>query len=474
MSLPEPSYKTATTLDEVYQTLSTEPLMTVEELNAFYREEINQVRGSNAVDRMALGLRLHKGGFYKAFLMGHSGVGKSTELTRLALQVTEGYEVIRFSATRDLNPASFKPFDVLLLMMIELAEQTARFVEPKGFEDSDLNRRLKEIRDWFGTETTTLKLTRSMGAEASAGIGTGKGLSILDLFPFMASLKGELKYASTREDALITYRMERVSDLMDLANRLLDTCNIILKDRTGKSWLIIGEDFDKPGIPTDQVEAFFLTYANIIRDLRGHLIFTLPISLAYSSNAPLLPVPTDRKISIPDTPVYTPDHEPCKVGRVAVGAILNARVSPELFEADQGMRLIVASGGNLRTLFSLTITAVERALLRPNPGGAIGEADVTYAIHQMQLEYQRSLGQSPFDKEPITYEEKAARLVRIYHRDRDADVSDPCLFSLLRARAVQEFNGEGWYGVHPLVVNLLHRQGHLKAGEEGTVPGGAD
>ena len=70
----------ATTLDDVYQTLSPEPLLTPEEVQAFYSHQLNGVRGDDHVARLALGLNRALGGsHYKALLMGHSGVDKSDQ-----------------------------------------------------------------------------------------------------------------------------------------------------------------------------------------------------------------------------------------------------------------------------------------------------------------------------------------------------------------------------------------------------------
>lgn len=78
--------KPAKLLDDVHLTLSPEPLETREEIAAFYRDELNQVRGGDKTQRLKLGLRraIQSKSFYKACLMGHQGVGKSTELTRLS------------------------------------------------------------------------------------------------------------------------------------------------------------------------------------------------------------------------------------------------------------------------------------------------------------------------------------------------------------------------------------------------------
>jgi hypothetical protein len=123
-------YRPAATLDEVYQTLSPQPLVGPEAFRAFYREEVNEARGQDVVAFMRLGLQRSFGGsFYKEFLIGHPGVGKSTEMTRLGRDVADRFSLVRFSAVGDLDQAGFRPFDVLLAMMIRLAEEIQK---PEG------------------------------------------------------------------------------------------------------------------------------------------------------------------------------------------------------------------------------------------------------------------------------------------------------------------------------------------------------
>src|SRR5438132_1483051 len=70
----------AQTLEQIARTLSPEPLEDAAELNAFYRPDLNTVRGSDLVSEMKIVLKNSFGAIpFKAFLMGHSGVGKSTE-----------------------------------------------------------------------------------------------------------------------------------------------------------------------------------------------------------------------------------------------------------------------------------------------------------------------------------------------------------------------------------------------------------
>jgi hypothetical protein len=97
----------------------------------------------------------------------------------------------------------------------------------------------------------------------------------------------------------------------------------------------------------------------------------------------------------------------------------------------------------------------------------IGPDDAKAAISKMRGEYTRRLGQSPYDTKEIPYSAKSSRLVGVYNNAPDNEIPDPVLYSLLRGRAIQEFNGDIWFGVHPLVVDILKEQQHLKPQDRG-------
>ena len=461
----------ASNLNDVYRTLSPEPLLSKDEFDAFYREDINRVRGGDKVEHIALGLnRAYGGAFYKAFMMGHPGVGKSTELTKLSNQMLSRFHTIRFSAVLDLDAAGFKPFDVLLVMMTRVVQETQSITKKKPSQNL-----LKSIQEWFATEKITDTIETKTEASASAGLGPNAESPWAVVLGMFAHIKGELKYTADRKKEVVEYRLHRLSGLIELVNRTLDECTQLLRGYDNREWLFIGEDFDKPGIPFDQTESLFLKYANVFKDLRTHLIFNIPISLVYSERAAQLPFSGDRIYCIPDTPVFHQNHTPHQEGREALEAVLEARVTENLFEDNQLTRLIVASGGNLRDLFQMTAQAADNALLRGK--SLIGAADAAAAINSLRTEYERRLGESPFDEEKvnkITYDMKAERLKSIYDCDPVAKVPAPVLYSLLRARAVQEFNGERWFGIHPLVVDILKVQGKIPLNEEGKVSGGTD
>src|SRR5437016_2701441 len=116
-SLPALQMQMARTLDEVYRTMLLRPLETQRERDAFYRD-MNSVRGGDKIAHIKRDLeRAHSVSHFKGFFMGHSGVGKSTEIARLIAMVDQRFRVIRINALNDLNVTDFRPFDVLFVII---------------------------------------------------------------------------------------------------------------------------------------------------------------------------------------------------------------------------------------------------------------------------------------------------------------------------------------------------------------------
>ena len=461
----------ATSLDEIYMTLSPEPLATLEELDAFYCKEMNETRGGDKIQRLKLGLKraLASKQQYKACLMGHPGVGKSTELNRLIneIEVNKNFRAFKFNVLTDLDPINFNPLDIILLIIIELVEQTEKIAR----KPADKN--LQELKDWYNTTKITRKESSNSEIKIEAGAGVAEKSLWAEILNLFASLKGEMRFASIREKEVTERRFSRINDLITIANKIIDECNKKLYKKEEKYWLIIGENFDKNGVSPDAIKKLFIDYGNIIHDLNINLIFTIPIGLYNSSNAVKLAFPNDKCLTIPDTAVFNPDHSANETGRKAIKKVLETRVDLALFTEGQLERIIIASGGNIRDLFALVSDASDEAILQGKT--KIETNQVSLAIGNLKTEYERRLGQNPFDLDQVNYAQKAERLTKIYHNDKESQIPDEVLYVLLNDRAIQEVSlgeGERCFMVHPLVVDLLHAQGKITASSEGGVPGG--
>ena len=477
----------ATNLEEMHRTLTPRPLKTPDEMRLFYIESLNKVRGGVKTDRMMRGMirSYNEASHYKAALGGHSGAGKTTELAHLISrhEVAARLQPLWFSALSDIDPGGFKPFDVVLVMMIRLVEETAKPLSEGGVVGKRIqDSLLEDLTRWFASGSTKFTEGTSVAVSVEAGGGVKSETLWATVTGLFFNAKGEAKYTSDRKTEVVEYRLTQIFRLIDLANRVLDECNRLLKEATksveyplGREWLFIGDDFEKAGISPERTEDLFVHYGNVFKDLRTHLLFTVPVSLVYSDRSVSLPFEKACVHIIPDTPVFDQQHKVHSAGREALREVVCARVGESLFANGQLDRLLAASGGNLRDLFALIVQSADEALDRGEPeAGSIQSDDVTKAINSLRISYERALGESPDDRaEKITYEMKAERLKQVYDGKGDAKIADSVLHSLLRSRAVQEFNGEGWFGVHPLVVSILHRQGRIQATSNGTVPGAA-
>jgi hypothetical protein len=160
----------------------------------------------------------YAGTYYKSFFIGHPGVGKSTEMTRLSRDIVNKYRVIRFSAQADLDAAGFRAFDVILIMMIKLVEHTAAKVDDGGAGASPSSSLLSDIEKWFDTETRTHTSETTTEFGASGGIRTSS--TLLDkLLGVFVDLKGEIKYTADRRVEITEYRLNSIAQLMSLLNR---------------------------------------------------------------------------------------------------------------------------------------------------------------------------------------------------------------------------------------------------------------
>ncbi|NCR13134.1 MAG: hypothetical protein GPJ24_09720 [Microcystis aeruginosa SX13-11] len=462
-------FEPATTLDEIYSTTSPEPLLTQKEIDAFYREEMNRVRGEDKIERLKLGLKrvIDTQQYYKACLMGHTGVGKSTELTRLINdhEIKQHFEPLRFSVLSELDAINFSPLDVFLFMVVEIVEKTAQISRQPS------SKNLQKLWDWFSSEEFTRKETRESQMKMEAGAGAKEDSLWNKILGLFAYLKGEFRVASLREKKVVEYRLSRSRDLINIANQLLKECNQNLQETMQRSWLIIGEDFDKAGVSQEAVRDLFLNYSNIFKDLDIHIIFNIPIGLYNSS--PGINLTFDHNLLIPDTAVFgQKDHTPNQKGREAVRKVLEARVKSNLFEDGQIERVIIASGGNIRDLFYLVREASDEAIV--NKQNLIMSSHISRAIRSLRTDYERRLGQNPYDTDHVSYGDKVLLLKRIYDADKEAQIPNEILYALLNDRAIQEVDGDGerCFMVHPLVVDILNAQGHIPTAPDGGVPGG--
>ena len=432
----------ATTLAEIPQTLQPEALQTAEELKAFYQVKIQEVRGIDRTGQLRLCLEdAHVAQLpFKAFLLGHPGVGKTTELSKLLLEQEHRFRPLRLNVTSELNPGTLRYYDVLLLILIRLVEDVSK-PSVIGFEDTDLSNMLADVRDHLATKWT--KHLRVEAAEFGAGLTT----------PFLLKLFGNIKQGRTRERSSEDYELSLVSELVDLMNSVLQESNRLLKKhQNGRELVIVLEDLEKIGLAVPALKELFMGLRPSLQGLDAHFIVVIPIWLKYSEDAPIILPPNFHSFVIPDIAVYQKDHKKDESVIDALKAVVKARANEALFADDVLERFCIASGGNLRDLFALIRNAMLSARLRFSNTISIEDADG--AVASLRNEYKQLLGSTGQDDAETSLIDKLDRLVALYQRqDPTVEVPNRVLYLLLRQRCALQYNG--WIGVHPLIVDLL-------------------
>jgi hypothetical protein len=318
---------------------------------------------------------------------------------------------------------------------------------------------LEKVRDWFATVTIT-SLTESEkenAAEVDAGAGVpGLFKSILSL---RAKVQGQARYSGSRKEETVRSRLERLSELTRLSNDLYRECNKQLRHRHRKEWVFLIEDFDKESVAEQVVDQLFVRYAKLWSDLETHLVCTIPMWLGFGEKGAALPL---HRRALVDIPVFGKDHQPHTKGREILRGIVEKRVDPMLFGYGVEEFLIQAAGGNLRDTFWLMTEAANFAEVTDAPRIEKRQAD--RAVNALRNEYLKRLGET--SQRDISYEDKAKVLVSVYG-GRDTIVQDPVLYRLLRARVVHEYNDRYWYGLPPMIVDILIQQGRLPTSSKG-------
>jgi len=460
------STEPAARLDEVNSTLLDEPLQ--EDEWALYEPEVNWTRGEDAARAMAIRLKQAKGrAFFKFFFSGNIACGKSTEITRLLKVLSGLYHGVRIDIRNWVNTSDFEAHEILLAIVFAMNDAMIEKVEALNLQVQPDPELIRQIENW----TKETEYVDTVKSEHSAE-GDWKLLKKLGL---QVSARSRLSHVFTTETR--EKQRRRFSELMKLTNLFLGECYEILRNTADEpEWLILIEELDKSPNMAKLQEV--LGNAVLFTDIQGHLICNIPAAARIAEIGSQLPLPVQR---IYDVPVYNTDHGPNEDGRAAVGKALSRRIRDELFAEGQAERLIVASGGNLRTLFRMVDTSAVQSLIRlerqrsADPeAGPISREGVTHAINGMRAEYRDRLGTVGLGQNEPSTQDKLKRLVEIYEQRPGHDIPDPILVQLVAAGAVQIFNGVVRHAVHPLVVDLLADQVLIGGGYKvGTVPGGS-
>ena len=415
----------------------------------FYYLPLLEARKTEAIIQVGQILQQQKPESFETILFtGHRGCGKSTELHRLEKQWQAQYLTIFLDVEEETDINDLIYIDIYL-MVIRQVEVALR--ELKISFDSQL---LKRFEDWFKqvTKETEESVNYSLDTEAEISLGAEA--------PFLAKLlfklKGVIKNSSTEKTTIRETLLKEVTRMKGDINLLLSDGLKKLRKKYPqyKGFLVIVDNLDR--CPPEVSNRLFFEYANQLKELHCTIIYTVPISILYSSRG--LSNSFDDPHILPMINIYQLDREKYPLEHnsealEAVAAILEKRVNWErIFSSRQELvDLVIASGGHIRQLMQLMQRACLTASGRGH--GKIEAEDTDYAIKQLQFSFERSLTKKYFTE-----------LAYIAQNKEFSDEDDNLKVEMLYSTAVLEYNGtDRWNYPNPLLMKSHAFQKAMKS-----------
>jgi energy-coupling factor transporter ATP-binding protein EcfA2 len=365
-------------------------------------------------------------------LMGHRGCGKSTELNKMAVELTaQGYFVKKIDCKQELDLFNIEHTDLLVLMgeaLIDIADKTHCCL-PKKLEE--------EIYHFWDIKETEGVF------EESSGIGVEAGIEIKPSIPFFVSLfttlTTDLKYNEIQRESHRSRVKSRSSGWILLLKELSD---IITRKLKGKQPILIFEELDK--INPETAWEIFEKYSSTLTAVSFPVIYTFPIALYYSPRFNALKSYFKDKC-FPMIKQKDDEGHDFPAGTEIIMQIVKKRADLSLFEADTLERMIQKTGGSLRDLFE----AIQQSARTAKRGGLthISMEDVNLALTELKSSLTRRIERKNY-----------AFLANIYQGNREGIESQEMLLEMLNAGIVLEYNGKRWHDLHPLIADFLEEQ----------------
>lgn len=441
----------ATTLKTAFRVCNVEPLEG-DDLDRYY-VDLSEVRKTEAIAGVSNILDFQEPEQFTTILFtGHRGCGKSTELKRIQKHWEKDYRVIYLEVDEqtDINDVSYTDFYLIAIKQVEF--------EMRGLGLKLDTRLMDNFEAWFKevTEENEQTVESSVSIQGEATLGPEAPFLAKLLVKLLAQIKGSDKQKKTIRQTL----EKDISRLKADINLLLNDAVKKLRNKfpNYKGFLIIFDNLDR--VPPKVANHLFFDYAAQLQELNSTIIYTVPLSVLYSSQNAIKNF--DCPHIVPRVNIYEFNRDSCdlnynEVSLNAMASLVERRVEVDkIFESrEQLLELAKASGGHVRQLMQMMRTACITASGRSH--AKIMAEDVTYAVKQEQFNFERFI---PQDHYPVL-----AQVCLTKNINKD-EISELILFNL----SVLEYNGKNrWNYPNPVVKQNEEFQKALRDARQSNV-----
>lgn len=287
---------------------------------------------------------------------GHIGCGKSTELRRLQADLEQqGFHVVYFESTEDLDMADVDVTDILLAIIRQVSESLEKVgirLKPSYFKGL-----FDEIADFLQTP-----IELSYQNEFSLPMGLGK-------------ITAQTKESPKLRSRLRQFLEPRTRSILEALNKeVLGLATEKLKAQGKQGLVVIVDNLDRvdnrPVVgDRTQPEYLFVDRGEQLRQLNCHVVYTIPLVLIFSNEYQAL---TNRfgggvaPKTLPMVPVQRRDGSEHLEGLELLRQMVLVRafpsvdpaqrtvLIPQIFDSPELLdRLCRISGGHVRTLLGI-------------------------------------------------------------------------------------------------------------------------
>ncbi len=320
-----------------------------------YYIDFSEVRGGRVVEALERAIvRLSPDEPTCQLFTGHIGCGKSTELFRLKARLEEqGFHVVYFESSRDLDMADVSTSDILLAIARSVSESVEQLGIP--LKPGYFNNLFEEVKGFLQTP-----LELDAQAEISLGI---------------ARLTAKTKENPKLREQLRQSLEPRTENILRAINEeILARANQELKLRGQQGLVAIVDNLDRVAarpmtLKRSLTEYLFIDRGPQLRRLRCHVVYTLPLSLVFSNEYQALKNRLGGGVAptiLPMIPVCDRQGRQDERGLALLRQLVLARAFPEadpetrltlidqVFDSPATLdRLCRISGGHVRNLLGL-------------------------------------------------------------------------------------------------------------------------
>jgi hypothetical protein len=327
-----------------------------------YYIDFSSVRGGRIVEALGRTItRLSPDDPTCQLFTGHIGCGKSTELFRLKAQLeAQQFHVVYFESSKDLDMADVDISDILLSIarsVSESLEAVGIHLKPRSFV-----KLFNDLKDFMQTP-----IELSTEAQLSVGI---------------AKITAKTKDSPQLRDQLRQHLEPRTKSILSAINEEILLRGIEeLKHRGKKGLVVIIDNLDRVdprpvASGRSQTEYLFIDRGSQLRDLKCHLVYTLPLALMFCNEYETLKNRLGAGVApkvLPMVPIQLRDGCDFPKGMALMRQMVMARAFPhvepqerlnlilEVFDSPDTLdRMCRVSGGHVRNLLGLLYNCLQQ------------------------------------------------------------------------------------------------------------------